>query len=165
MSETQPEPAGQPQPDARAVGKNPEVRHERTDANVLAVVIFGVGLSGILIVVHLVLHWMFGVMYREEKREDPGKPAIAADRPVFPADIDEIPRPVLQRDAEYDLARLRREEDEKLAHPGWVDQKTKTVRIPIAEAMRRLEADAKLAAANGIRYREPPPKVQKGGKQ
>jgi hypothetical protein len=164
MSEMHRDPAGNPHPDAQPEPRNPDVRFERTDANVRAIVIFGLSLSGLLIVVHLLLHWMFGVMYRKEKREDPGKPSIAADRPVFPADIDDIPRPVLQRDAEYDLARMRREEDEKLARPGWVDQKSKTVRIPIGEAMRRLEEDAKLAAAHGIRFREEPQKGQKGGK-
>jgi len=145
---------------------HPEVRREHSDANAWAIVVFGLSLAGVLIVVHFLLLWMFGTMERKENRDDPGLPAVATDRPSFPNDLKEIRdrarAPVLQRDAEFDLDQLRRQEEHELTHNGWVDPKAKIVRIPIAEAMHRLETDPR---AHGIRFRETPKKESNGGKK
>ncbi len=173
MPEQHPTDPGQPPPAApHPEDAHPDVRRERSDANVRAVVIFGLSLTGALVLVHLFLHWMFSGLVRRDDRQDPGLPAVAKKRMVFPADIKEIETksdaPVLQRDAEYDLQLLRREEDARLnpkTPQEAVDAKTHTARIPIAEAMRRLEADAKLAAAQGLRFRAAPAKKTDGGKK
>jgi hypothetical protein len=150
------------------------VRHERSDANLRAVVIFALSLTALLFVVHLLLHWMFEGLEKRRDLRDPGLPAVAKERLRFPKDLYKIETlehaPLLQRDAEYDLQLLRREEEIKLNPPNpeaAVDAKTKTARIPIAEAMRRLEANPKLAASHGIRFREETGRKQKsdGGKQ
>jgi hypothetical protein len=168
MSETPPTHSDQHLADAQPQAINPDVSRERTDANVWAIVTFGISLAGVLIVIHILLLWMFGVLYRTERRDDPGRPAIAADRPGFPEDLKDIEKtaPILQRDDQYDLEKLRRQEDMLLnSEPSWVNQKTKTVRVPIAEAISRLEADPRLAAANGIRFRETPKKDPDGAER
>jgi hypothetical protein len=142
--------------DSHASPTNPEVRRERSDANVRAIVAFGIGLAGLAILVHLLLAWMFGSMDREEERNDPGLPKVAQKRLRIPGELDELPKPILQKDDRYDLRALRKEEDSKLQAEG----KYKAGRIPIAVAMKRLE-DPAIAAANGLRFRPPSKSAQK----
>jgi hypothetical protein len=171
MSDTHPPPPEHTPAWENPEGTNHEVRHERTDANVNAIVIFSLSLAGLLIVVHVLLHWMFGALERREESLDPGLPAVARDRTKFPQDLkwieEKLHAPVLQRDAEYDLAKLRQAEEAKLnpPRPEWVDRNTKTVHIPVTEAMRRLEQDPRLTAAVGIRFREAPKAKGEGGKK
>jgi hypothetical protein len=192
MSETPPAPADQPTADAHSGPTNPDVRYERTDADARSIVIFSLSLAGVLIVIHLLLHWMFDVLDRREQRDDPGRPAVAAKRPTFPKQIDDIPRPVLQRVEEYDLAKLRHSEDERLNNwdpraklplpvlaagivcllgspsgqgPLLITSSLFPANIPVAEAIRRLEANPQTAVSNGIRFREAPKKEPNGGKK
>jgi hypothetical protein len=164
MSETQPTPAEQPAPAAEhPESVNPNVRRERTDANVQAIVTFGLSLAGLLILVHFLLLWMFEAMLWQEKSEDPGKPAVARERPVFPKNLKDIPAPMLQRNEEIDLEDLHRREDAMLN--GYHVQGSVVRRIPVAEAMRLLESNPQAAAAGGIRFRTAPPKEPNGGKK
>jgi hypothetical protein len=164
MSETQPTPSEQPAPAAEhPAPAHPDVRRERTDANVQAIVTFGLSLAGLLILIHFLLLWMFDALEHREKSEDPGRPAIARERPVFPRDLKDIPPPMLQRVEDVDLEDLRRQEDALLN--GYQIQGSEVRRIPVAEAVRLLETNQQAAAAGGIRFRAAPPKEPKGGKK
>src|SRR5262245_57053765 len=58
---------------------NPEVRHERSDANVRAIIWFGVGLVTLGVVVHVMLAWMFVLLERDEDAEQKPIPRLIAE--------------------------------------------------------------------------------------
>ena len=130
--------------------QHPDVRYEKTDAQVGGIVAFGAGLLMLGLVIHVTVAWLFDAFGDSALRDDPQLPVLAAKRPRFPDDLTKIPPPVLQENEITDIRRLREVEDRRLSGYGWVDAKTGVVHIPIAEAMRLL-ADPKTAAMHGIR--------------
>ena len=139
---------------------NEDVRHEKSDAWVGAVVALGTGLFIVVLVIQLTVAWLFAEFKESVSREDAPLPALAAkERPRLPRDLRKIPPPVLQQSEIVDLKRLREAEDRQLTRYDWVDADAGVVRIPIAEAMRLL-ADRKTAAAHGIRVA-----AKKGGRR
>lgn len=138
-----------------------DVRYEKRDANVGAILACGAGLALGILIVALVCAAMFDAFKARMARADMALPALAAsERPQLPRDLGRIPGPVLQQDETVDLGRLRRSEDRQLNGYGWVDAKAGVVHIPIAEALRLL-ADPKMAAARGVRVDDP---LKKGGR-
>jgi hypothetical protein len=151
-----------PTPEEKLV--HPEVRYEKSDANIGAVLAFGAGLVVLGIIVHVAAGWLLASFKKSADRQYPPLPALAAkERPQLPQDLGKIPQPRLQQSQTVDLKELRHAEDAHLASYGWVDPKAGIVRIPITEAMRLL-ADPKTAEARGIRVQQPPP-AYKGDKR
>ena|SRR5258706_11412992 len=109
---------------------NPEVHHEESDANIIAVFAFGVGLIGVVAVVFLLVFVLFRFFeVRDAARVPPAYP-LAISREALP------PEPRLQINPREDLADLHAKEDALLTSYGWVDKNAGVVRIPIDEAMR-----------------------------
>jgi len=107
--------------------------HERRDVDVGAVIRFGWGLFG-LIVITLVVSWAIEVALdrRQAALSPPASPLAGEYGPEEP------PAPRLQVDPLGDLERLRASEDAMLEGYGWVDRQHGVVRVPIGQAMRML---------------------------
>jgi hypothetical protein len=139
-----------------------DVRYEKSDAKVGAILACGVGLALAVLFVQLAALALFDAFKARTLREDTPLPALAAkERTQLPRDLGRIPGPLLQQDEPMNLERFRREEDRRLNGFGWVDKNAGVVHIPIAEAMRLL-ADAKFAEARGVRVDDP---VKKGARR
>jgi hypothetical protein len=109
---------------------NPEVRHEESDVNILAIFGFGGGLMAVAVVVLLVIYVLFGFFDGRERATVPAEYPLAAQAPKVP------PEPRLQEQPREDLRELRAREDEILTSYGWVDKNAGVVRIPIDAAMK-----------------------------
>jgi len=57
-----------------------------------------------------------------------------------PATIPQYPNPLIQGSmaTKVDIARVRRDEQERMHSYGWVDEKKGIARIPVEEAMKKL---------------------------
>jgi hypothetical protein len=129
---------------------HPNVRYEKSDADVRGIVGFGVALGVVLVVIHFALVGLFELFKGSEDCKDPRLPELAAsERARLPRDLKKIPAPRLQESQTIDMDALRQREEAHLASYGWVDARAGVVRIPIADAMRLL-ADPQTAAARGI---------------
>ncbi len=132
---------------------NPNTQHESSDANVRAIVWFGVGLIAFGVVAHLLalamLDWCADVQKQQDK---PLPPLAKKERLVLPRDLNRIPGPVLQQSEERDLDALRKEEVTRLKQYGWVNRQDRTVHVPIDEAIAQM-AEPKFAAKHGISVR------------
>jgi hypothetical protein len=108
-------------------GNQPRRGHETSDANIRNLVIFGVGLSLLVIAGLLasraVFHYFVG-------RQGLGPPASPFENVrMLP------PEPCLQVTAPKDLEQYKAAQEEILNSYGWVDQQAGIVRIPIDRAM------------------------------
>lgn len=133
---------------------NPEVRHEKSDANVRGIVYFALGLVAFAVAAHLFLAWLHDGLLQGEKAKEPKATPISRERPVFPQNLDKVPGPLLQTDEVRDYSEFRAQEEAALNNPK--------AGMPIREAMR-LVADPKRAEAFGVRVR-PPGEAGKKGK-
>jgi hypothetical protein len=135
-----------------------EVSYESSDAKLGPIACMGLGIVLLGLFAHVVCFWLFGVLKADEKRNDPGLPALAAkerarlstDTTKIKEDLKKILPPLLQVDEPQDMSQFRGAEDKWLNSYGWTDAKSGKVRIPIAQAMRLL-ADTEIAKARGIR--------------
>jgi len=109
---------------------NPEVHHEESDVNILAIFGFGGGLMAVAVVVLLVIYVLFGFFDGRERATVPAEYPLAAQADKVP------PEPRLQEHPREDLSELRAREDEILSSYGWVDRNAGVVRIPIDAAMK-----------------------------
>ena len=109
---------------------NPEVHHEESDVNILAIFGFGGGLMAVAMVVLLVVYVLFGFFDGRERSTVPAEYPLAAQANRVP------PEPRLQEHPREDLSELRAREDEILSSYGWVDRNAGIVRIPIDAAMK-----------------------------
>lgn len=132
---------------------NPEVRHERTDANVNSIIGFGIGFVVFAVVAHVALWYFFLGLDRREASKDRPPPAIARERPRFPQDIEKIPAPRLQTADKIEMDQLAKRDNDRLTSYGWADPKAGAVHVPLAPLLDQL-ADPKVAAAKGIKTRE-----------
>lgn len=113
--------------------EKPDVRYERSDANVRAILMAGLGLIVLAAVMHVSLWWLFEYLaIREVHVTLP--PSPLADQPGAP----QPPEPRLQASPGQDLQAMRAEEDALLSSYGWVDQQAGIVRLPIERAMQLL---------------------------
>jgi len=111
--------------------QNPTVRHETTDVNIRAILVFGAGLMVTTVVIAFVVWLLFRYFQaREARRVAPEYPLAATQEMRVP------PEPRLQTDPRGDLERLRAAEDQILESYGWIDKNAGVVRIPIEEAMK-----------------------------
>jgi hypothetical protein len=149
-----PDPTPPPEPPAHGASEpvNPDVRFERKDANVRAIVWFAVGLAAVAAATHLLLTPLFDRMEWRKKPAGSVEPRLTEDRLRLPKDLQRVPEPRLQINQELDLNALRKYEETFLQSYAWVDPGKGVVRIPIERALEIL-TDPKQAAAHGIRVR------------
>lgn len=130
-----------PSPDL--TGRDHRRGHEPIDLDLRPLALFVVALVTTAAVVHLVLALQLGWYSRGET------PAAVKLGPLPPLKRQPTAEPRLQEAPALDLAAMRRREQAELHSSGWVDEKARTVRIPIDEAMR-------LIAAKGLPARKSP---------
>ena len=110
---------------------DPEVHHETSDVNILAILGFGVALLVFAVVIHLVIWVVFRYFDAREAQRVPVEYPLATSQGARVP-----PEPRLQTNPREDLRDLRAKEEEILESYGWVDQRAGVVRIPISEAMK-----------------------------
>lgn len=104
--------------------------YERRDANVRALLQFGLGLAIVLIVACFIARWAFDFLSAKSPEGPPPTPFENAR--VLP------PQPRLQVEPHQDLKSYCDEQLTKLNGYGWVDQQSGVVHIPIDQAMEKL---------------------------
>ena len=107
-----------------------DLHHEESDVDIRAILTFGVALTIVAVVVHLLIYVLFGYFNSRESVQTRTTYPLAAEQ-----ERREPPEPRLQTDPRQDLADLRAREDDALASYGWVDRNAGVVRIPIDQAM------------------------------
>ena len=108
----------------------PGSSYEHTDANVWAIVKFGVWLVVMALVVHVGMGLMWAMLIERSKDTSEQRYPLATAEPQQP------PAPRLQQYPQNDMEDFRAAERAELQGYGWVDKEAGVVRIPIAEAMR-----------------------------
>src|SRR6266849_3652980 len=100
-----------------------DVRYEKSDARVGAILALGVLLAAMGLMVLASIDWLFDSLKQGEQRKNQPLPSLAArERAQLPRDLDKIPQPRLQVSEPVDLAELRKAEDSLLNTYGWVDR-------------------------------------------
>ena len=131
----------------------PGSSYEHTDANVWAIVKFGIWLIITALVVHVGIGVMYGALVEGAKEPEDGRryPLVSAGAAALP------PEPRLQESPSREIERFRADEERRLHEYGWVNKEQGVVHIPIDDAMRLLmerglptrPADAANAAPGG----------------
>jgi hypothetical protein len=104
--------------------------YEHTDANVKAIVKFGIWLVVTALVVHVGMGLMYGMLIEQSKE-------MAEQRyPLAGPDAPQPPEPRLQEAPSRDMDQFRTGEAQRLQTYGWIDKEAGVVHIPIEEAMR-----------------------------
>lgn len=101
--------------------------YERRDANIRALVTFGVGLAVLVVVAIFLMQWMFRFVSKEEPLGPPPTPFENAR--MLP------PQPRLQVEPHVDLKAYCEQQLNDLNSYGWVDRRAGVVHIPIDRAM------------------------------
>ena len=132
------------QPQAVPPTGRAEAGHEKSDLSIVAITIFGIVLTGVLIAALVSMAWLFGFFESWQARQDVPPSPLATTRSG-------PPQPLLQVHPVQDLKSLRAAEDRILTSYGWVNKEAGIARIPIARAMeivveRGLPAPAKAPA-------------------
>jgi hypothetical protein len=122
--------------------------YERKDANIRALVQFGLWLGVVIVAAVLGMKWMFGYFARVQPLGPPASPFENVR--VLP------PGPRLQVAPRAELQNYRNIEQEQLSTYGWVDKHNGVVRIPIERAMD-------LVLQHGLAARSPGGVVAPGG--
>jgi hypothetical protein len=111
----------------------PEAGRETQDVSIPAILKFGIGLAGVTALVSVAMWGLFRVFAsREDKRDQPVPPMVAASLQRTPREPRLEPNPLAPRLA----ARAR--ENAVLSSYGWVDRGARIARIPIGRAMELL---------------------------
>ncbi|MDZ7360586.1 MAG: hypothetical protein ONB46_07645 [candidate division KSB1 bacterium] len=128
--------------------------YEASDANVVSLTKFGIGLAIVAAVVLVLMLWLQNFLAAQNQRVTPPASPLAAQRQAPPA-------PRLQVAPARDLHDIRMLEDSVLHSYGWVVRDSGVVRIPIERAME-------LIAQRGLPVRQSKmedrkPKMEDGG--
>jgi hypothetical protein len=115
--------------DIEPQGQHPGGGHETTDVGLRGIFAFAVILVVFSVAVQIGLGLWMGAYSRAERREIAARPARLRD------DTGQFPAPQLQGNPASDMARLRKEEEARLAEYGWVDRRAGIARIPVSRAM------------------------------
>jgi len=116
-------------PEAINAETKPEIGYEYRDISVKGLIVstlwFFIGTTVVAALVYVGLVLMVDLPLRPDKA---------------PATIPQYPNPLLQgsMSTKVDIARVRRDEQERMHSYGWVDEKKGIARIPIEEAMKKL---------------------------
>ena len=111
-------------------GRNPEVRSEKSDAHLPAILRFLLWLLFGTIAVFILMRWMFVSLAAFEERQQPSPPVMKT------SGAHEAPLPRLQTHPTQEFAQYRKEQEALLHGYGWMDQQAGIVHIDIDEAMR-----------------------------
>jgi|CXWL01.1.fsa_nt_gi hypothetical protein len=125
--------------------------YEHTDADVGAIVRFGVWLAAIAIVTHVALAGAFALAISwSAETAAPRYPLAAGQQPPQP------PAPLLQQYPDREMTAFRAAEAGTLESYGWIDKTTGRVHIPIDEAIRlTLERGLPARAQDGAQPETP----------
>ncbi len=115
--------------------------HEPTDINPRPILIFVGVLLASAVVIQLLVFGQLSLYSGDET------PVAGKVDPLPPLKRQPSTEPRLQEAYAIDLAVMRRREQAELGSSGWVDEKARTVHIPIDEAMRVI-AEKGLPARN-----------------
>jgi hypothetical protein len=115
-------PQGGPAPDAR-------FDHEPSTINVRTIVLFAVGLAGIVGVVQVAIAIAMNWISHDERRIDQRYPDGHA------IEVDQFPSPRLQANPEQELEQIKQHELDQLQSYGWVDGTAGIAHIPIDRAL------------------------------
>jgi hypothetical protein len=118
--------------DAEYAVTPPGAGYEHTDANVWIIVKFGLWLLISAVVIHVAMGFMFGLFVQQREESDPQFPLAVGQERRLPA------APRLQQFPVNEHYEFRQGEEAVLQKYGWVSKEAGTVRLPIAEAMRRV---------------------------
>lgn len=126
--------------------------YEHTDANVWAIVKFGVWLAATALIVHVGMGLMYSMLIEQGKdTAEQRYPLATGADPRLP------PTPRLQQFPQNEIYNFRTAEEQKLHGYGWVDKSQGVVRIPIEDAMRlTLEKGLPSRAQDAERPGSPP---------
>jgi hypothetical protein len=136
-------PSYQPLPSAHGPGHHPsaedeylvqppESAHEHSDANVWIIVKFGLWLAISAIVIHIGLGFLFALFVKQSEETNPQFPLAVGQEQRLPAP------PRLQQFPGNEFVDFRTHEDAILHEYGYVNKDAGVVRMPIAEAMRKV---------------------------
>ena len=132
---------------------NEDVAHEHSDVDIRPLLMFAFGLAGVTAVVMLLMVGVSKVLEGQAVKNDPVVSPHAIPVGQLP------PQPRLQTNEPATLNKQRQMEAEALAEYGWTDLSKTNVRIPIAEAKKKLlhdglptRADASVDERLGTRW-------------
>jgi hypothetical protein len=136
-------PSYQPLPAAHAPGHHPSAEdeylvqppdagHEHSDANVRIIVKFGLWLAISAIVISAGVGVLFGLFVKQAEETNPRFPLAVGQEQRLPA------APRLQQFPGNEFFEFRQHENAILQNFGYVNKEAGVVRMPIAEAMRRV---------------------------
>ena len=136
---------------------NPETHHEHSDVPVRPLFWFIVIFIVFGVASHVALYFLYQAFVSSERRRmDPPQTQVArpkdASVPQNQPLLQPFPRadvPPQRQTPVTDLLDMRRAEDEKLLHYGWVDKQHGVVHIPINEAKRAFAAKAAVQSQLG----------------
>ncbi len=115
--------------------------YERRDIGVAGVIYFFLGLATVTVVIHFLLVGFYDSLDKRSNAEQaPVSPLVTnvpTDTRHIPNNYPDkaFPDPRLENDERNQLNQIRLTEEQTLDSYGWVDEKSKTVRIPIERAM------------------------------
>lgn len=134
---------------------NPDVAHEHSDVNVRALIGFAIGLLVVTGIVSVLMWWLLAFFERQAARNDP--PLSPLTRPAVEMPASQVGNPffgppegpqLLTSEPDV-LSKQRAMEAETLGTYGWVDEKSRVARIPIAEAKKLILERGLPARAEG----------------
>ena len=115
--------------------------YERRDIGVAGVIYFFLGLAAVTVVIQFLLGGFYKVLDKRINTEQAPVSPLVMNLPTDTRHIPNnypdkaFPDPRLENDERNQLNQIRRSEEQTLNSYGWVDEKSKTVRIPIERAM------------------------------
>jgi hypothetical protein len=112
------------------VAPNQRLGHQSYSVNFKGVILWVVGFVSVAVVIHVGLGFVMNEFSRLNRQEKSRRPAILREG------RDQFPPPNLQVNPAADMARFRREEQERLNTYGWSDRRNRIAHIPIERAMR-----------------------------
>jgi len=110
----------------------PQSAHEHSDANVWIIVKFGLWLAISAVVISVGMGFLFGLFVKQGEETNPQFPLAVGQEQRLPA------APRLQQFPGNEFYQFRQHEEAILQEYGYVNKDAGVVRMPIAEAMRRV---------------------------
>jgi hypothetical protein len=103
--------------------------HEANSMQVRGLVFFAIALIGVTVLVFLIVALVMHDFRREEKQ------AESTALPRFAGDTGEFASPRIQANAAAELARMKKEDLERLSTFGWIDRAAGIAHIPVDRAI------------------------------
>lgn len=129
---------------------NADIRFERRDASLRALLWIGAGIVAAAIIIHFALYGLYRVFNKSAARAG----RIPATRKQAQPQTPDAPQ--LQVNPAADMKQFREQENQKLDSYGWIDKQKGAVRIPVEQAMKII-AERGLPKTNGVQTTDNPP--------